>query len=1163
MRSLFAYSLLALALAATAGGQSLDPIPARVLGHPSTTPAEQLLVTNSNPNLGVNGGMYTPEGVAVDTKGNFLYVSDFGNNRVLAWKNATSLTNQQPPKPPDLIIGQPNALTTLPSTSGGLWGPTGLLVDSNANLYIVDSGNNRILRYPAPFANAAPCTPANPPTQCETGNPDLWLGQPDALNYHPANYPSQSAQTLSLSGFQSTLAMDSLGNLFAADAGNRRVLRYPAASLVAGAVTPPVKADLVIGQTSFSSSINAPGGNLDKNILGVPAGLAFDAEGDLFVTDTYSRLVVFPPQVSSAPAGTLGVPAVRFAGVVPSSTAATNLCLATPLECTFSSASYSPLGIVMISGVVMINDGPAVIDTGNNRVLIFDSFGKNSSDWALASGDTTLANPPLVPIAVVGQTSFTGITANAGSNTLAGAATLYAPVAGAVSSTNLFLADVSNNRVLVYPSAPSPQQIAPAATTVLGQGNFANNSPNSIQGKEFWFGPAAVGGVLASAYPKLNLAGSYDADIAVDSTSSASGALYLYVADPNNHRVLGFADARLPSMTANKSGAADLVIGEPDLLTALCNWDGATVPGEALPRQATADSLCYPTGLAVDPATGDLYVADSLNGRVVRFPAPFTHLGSVQKANLVLGQPGFSGTPISKASSRVMLFPYGVIFDVYGRLLVSDLMANRVLVFDPSQNPPQSPASFDPDASFVIGQPDFNSTSPTTFSYPRHIAEDSINQVYVADSGNGRVLVFDLASGNQTWDLTGFNASPDAVAVDSQRNLWAGDATGLYFFTTLPVGGQGSGSAPKPTFHAAAEGACNSLICSNANQSFFTLSAVAISQDGAGNLYVADASNRVGVHYTGLAATNAANSICVMGCNLGGLTESCWSGTPANPLGCGLAPGAFASLYLFGGASFASSSTLNTNPVQVPTTLAGLQVQVSGDCAPNLTCLAPISSVSPSQINAILPLETTAPPKPASVGSCQNAVGYAVAGNCARVQVVNTSTQQVLGSGYLVVGQASPGFFTVAETGFGQIAALNCNHTPCEDTQNSLTNPANQGSVIQLFMTGQGLITGGPDDGFPPSGLVYTPFTPIVAVGGTQATVEFSGLAPGFAGLWQLNIYIPEHPAIAEGFPSGVFPVRVYYDNVYSSPTTDNITPCASATSPTNCATTVVINPPQ
>jgi len=1166
MRSLYTYSFLALTCTAVAGAQNvLDPSPARVLGHPSTTPAEQLLVNNLNPNLGANGGMYSPQSVAVDTSVSppILYVADTLNNRILAWQNATSAILAQPqqpptnPRPPDLIIGQPNMYTTFPLTNGGLWSPTAVLVDPKGNLYIADSGNNRILRYPAPFANAAPCSPANPPIRCDTGNPDLWLGQPDRLTSRLPNQPSESATTLYLSGggavYLSALAMDSSGNLFVVDVGNWRVLRYPAANLLAGAVTPPVPADLVVGQTSFTT-LARPSGSLDTKILQYPAGLAFDHEGHLFVTDVGNRLVVFPPQVSTAPAGTTGITAVRFAGLVPGSTASTNPCVTTPLECTLSSPE----------GIVMINDGPAVMDAGNNRMLIFDSFG--SKDWTLASGDTTLANPPLVAVAVLGQGSslnnFTSTSINAG-NAQAGAATFYGPSAGAVAGTDLFVADAGNHRVLIYPNAGSAAQIATSAAAVLGQGGFPYNSPNSLQGNAFFF---------SSGFSSTG-----DAGLVVDSTSSSTGTPHLYVSDPNNNRVLGFADARLVGLGVS----ADLVIGEPDLFTSVCNY-GSTVanPAGITPAwQPNQSSLCYPTGLAVDPASGDLYIADTGNGRVLRFPAPYGPSGPSQSAcplpfpscaDLVLGQSAFTGPSNTRASQSVMLSPYGLVFDTAQGLIVSDLTANRVLMF-PIKN-----ATNGESASKVIGQPNYTVTTPSPLNGPHHIAEDSIDQLYVADTNNGRILVFNLAFGNQPASLTGLN-SPQAVWVDKQNNVWAGDRTSLYFYPPINVQGNNTATVTfSPVEVQAAEVKPGQFLpCPGAGYgpigigpspqtvAFCLYPSLAITQDASGAMYVADSSNRVAIHYPALAGRNGASSVCTMGCNIGPNTPEPCNAVDGNPLGCGIAPGAFESLYLFGGSFIQGPGVSNTN-YPTPTTLGGIKVLVGGiggNCS-NSICEAPISYVGPSQINFIVPYETNL----SSVNSCTNALGF-VTGNslvvdsCAPVQVVNASTQQVLASGSLVVGAASPGFFTASANGFGQIAADNCNQTPCDNTPNSPTNPANQGSVIQLYMTGQGLV-GFSTDGQAPTGLVHTS-KPVVLVGASQAEVQFSGLSPQFPGVWQLNIFVPIHPGIPANtsFPSGVFPVYVDYNGVTNNTQAHNLTACGSP--PVNCATTIVVNPPQ
>ncbi len=88
-----------------------------------------------------------------------LYVADTANNRVLGFKNFTSLANGQVA---DLVIGQPDLFHTTinyPTNVGttpnaqGLNSPTSVAVDSAGNLYVADAFNSRVLRFPAPFAS--------------------------------------------------------------------------------------------------------------------------------------------------------------------------------------------------------------------------------------------------------------------------------------------------------------------------------------------------------------------------------------------------------------------------------------------------------------------------------------------------------------------------------------------------------------------------------------------------------------------------------------------------------------------------------------------------------------------------------------------------------------------------------------------------------------------------------------------------------------------------------------------------------------------------------------------------------------------------------------------------------------------------------------------------
>jgi len=85
---------------------------------------------------------------------------------------------------------------------------------------------------------------------------------------------------------------------------------------------------------------------------------------------------------------------------------------------------------------------------------------------------------------------------------------------------------------------------------------------------------------------------------------------------------------------------------------------------------------------------------------------------------------------------------------------------------------------------------------------------------------------------------------------------------------------------------------------------------------------------------------------------------------------------------------------------------------------------------------------------------------------------------------------------------------------------NSLSSPAPKGSVITLFATGAGVVnppvlTGKPALASPLSAANNVSVT----MAGLDAKVLFGGLAPGFVGLMQVNLEIPQ------GVPSGPVPV--------------------------------------
>ena len=285
--------------------------------------------------------------------------------------------------------------------------------------------------------------------------------------------------------------------------------------------------------------------------------------------------------------------------------------------------------------------------------------------------------------------------------------------------------------------------------------------------------------------------------------------------------------------------AADIVIGQPDLATALCNYPTGDI------NQPTQASLCHPVGLLVD-AAGNLYVADRDNGRVLRFPTPFSHQGN-QQADLVLGKSNFATPPITDASARNMLPPYGLAFAGNNGLLVSDQALNRVLFF-PFTNGNFTAADNGKAATKVFGQPDFTSSkssaSDTGMTAPHHLSSDTDGRPYVADSGNSRVLIFDYDP-----------EYPDAGAHASFA-LPAGGAEGIFVNSNT-----GEHLGHRHRRHRVRKYPRYDQLIFNpaATVTIPSNSPIAVTQDQYGDLIVAEAFNRVTFYYPSLSALNAAS----------------------------------------------------------------------------------------------------------------------------------------------------------------------------------------------------------------------------------------------------------------------------------------------------------------
>lgn len=191
------------------------------------------------------------------------------------------------------------------------------------------------------------------------------------------------------------------------------------------------------------------------------------------------------------------------------------------------------------------------------------------------------------------------------------------------------------------------------------------------------------------------------------------------------------------------------------------------------------------------------------------------------------------------------------------------------------------------------------------------------------------------------------------------------------------------------------------------------------------------------------------------------------------PFTAGIANGEFISIY---GTGLASGTALASS-LPIPTKLNGVQVTING-------VSAPVDYVSPGQLNVIVPSQDP----------------YSLA----QIQVINNS-----GSSNVVtvpLNPASPGIYANPSGGV-YAAAIDSNSgqlvTP--------STPAQPGDILEVFATGLGTVYPPVTDGTAPpdSPLSYTDSMIAADVDGVSATVSFAGLAPGLAGLYQINVQIP------------------------------------------------------
>ncbi len=438
--------------------------------------------------------LYHANDVAIDGDGN-LYIADTGNQRIRKVYAATGTIIT--------VAGsgiRGYAGDNGPATAASLKDPSGVAVDVAGNLYIADCANHRIRKVAAGTGIIT--------TVAGTGTP----------GYSGDNGPATAAAL----NYARGVALDGAGNLYIADELNQRIRKVAAAT---GIIT-TIAGNGIPGYAGDNGAATAAS-------LNVPVGMAVDSDSNLYIADFANN------RIRKVAAGT---------GII--TTVAGN-----------GTQGYSGDGGAATAASLYSPQGMALDSAGN--LYIVDEMNARVRKVAATTG-------------IITTVAGNGTHGYSGDNGPATAASLNSPISIAIDSAgNFHIGDGGNNRIRKVSAN------AGIITTVAGNG-AAGYADGAGGGGYSADGGPATSGTLYQPH-----------SVALDNSGN------LYIADSSNHRI---------RKVATGTG----------IITTIAGTGTAGYAGDGGP--ATAASLNYPIGIAADGG-GNVYVADWYNQRIRKVAA--------------------------------------------------------------------------------------------------------------------------------------------------------------------------------------------------------------------------------------------------------------------------------------------------------------------------------------------------------------------------------------------------------------------------------------------------------------------------------------------------------------------------------------------------------------
>jgi sugar lactone lactonase YvrE len=665
------------------------------------------------------GFLTNPTATAMAPNGN-LYVTEAGNSAG-ASERVSYFT------PGGTYVDSWGAYGTAP---GSFRNPSGIAIDSTANVYVADTGNKRIQVFDATGTHLTDWTMLTAPNAVAVDNADnVWVANGTSI----IKYDTSGNVLTTWSASGSTGVTVASGSVWVSSSAGV-VREYDTtgtllSTIGSGELSGPqglaVKGKkLYVADTGNGRivRVSLPSAPVTWNVTGatgvaVNGSIVYTADGaDVRPFDKTGN-----PGTSWASSGAYST-AVDGSGNVWVSSATGNAVNEYDSAGTFlqTVGSTAPIPLSAPKGIAVANGKLFVADAGNGRIVRFATDGTYEAAVTLAG---------VTGVSVSGGTLF----AAAGGKIYTYNASSFSAGANWNSTGATDLTVDGSGNIWVSASSGVVREYNASHTLIatVGSGTLTTPVGVSVAAGELFVADGGSGAVYRFDFSGLDTSWGQNPGNGVEDqpagiATDAAGNVYV------------------------TNRALDLVQRFDATGAFLTQWGGT--------GSANAEFV-DPAGIAVGPS-GDVYVADTGNNRIQRFGAD----GTYQM------QWGSTGT---NAAAKQMISPSGIAVDASGNVFVSDLGNNRISKFDA--------------AGAFLGTWGAFGTGDGQFSDPRGIAIDGSGNVWVADSKNNRIQEFSStglfiqkwggsgSGGVSSSQLDGKFSRPYDLDIDAEGTLWVAD----------------------------------------------------------------------------------------------------------------------------------------------------------------------------------------------------------------------------------------------------------------------------------------------------------------------------------------------------------------------------------------------------